>query len=139
MMDKRDDLGDLLSDNERITKFGRYLRSTSLDELPQLFNVVKGDLSLVGPRPLLTDYLPLYNDFQKRRHEVKPGITGWSQVNGRNAITWDEKFSLDVWYVDNLSLFLDMKILFLTLKKVVKSENINSSDEITMAKFTGTN
>lgn len=139
MVDKTDDLGYLLPDNERITRFGAFLRKTSLDELPQLINVIKGDLSLIGPRPLLVDYLPLYSDFQRRRHEVKPGITGWAQVNGRNAISWEEKFKLDVWYVDNISIFLDMKILILTLVKVVKSEGVNASTSSTMEAFNGNN
>lgn len=130
--------GDLADDCDRITRLGRFLRHTSLDELPQLINIIKGDLSLVGPRPLLEEYLPLYNEQQKRRHLIKPGITGWAQVNGRNAITWDEKLKLDVWYVDNLNFILDVKILTLTLKKVFKSENINTSDTNTMDKFKGT-
>jgi undecaprenyl phosphate N,N'-diacetylbacillosamine 1-phosphate transferase len=131
--------GVLLPDNERITRTGRFIRQTSIDELPQLVNVLKGDLSLVGPRPLLLDYLTLYNNFQKRRHEVKPGITGWAQINGRNAITWNEKFKLDVWYVDNLTFILDIKIILLTAKKAFKSENVNSSDKTTMDRFTGNN
>ena len=121
----------------RITPIGSFIRNRSIDELPQLINVLKGDLSLIGPRPLLVDYLHLYSDFQKRRHEVKPGISGWAQVNGRNLITWDEKFKLDVWYVDNISLKLDIKIVYLTLLKVFKSENINSSLKNTMEKFSG--
>ena len=128
-----------LPDNARITRFGRFLRKTSLDEIPQFFNVLKGDISLVGPRPLLVDYLPLYNEEQKRRHLVKPGITGWAQVNGRNAISWQEKFRLDVWYIDNLSFLLDLKILLLTIIKVFKSKDVNSSDIITMDKFAGNN
>lgn len=126
-----------LSDAERLTPFGRFLRASSLDELPELWNVLKGDMSLVGPRPLLLEYLPLYSAEQARRHENRPGITGWAQVNGRNAISWDQKFALDVWYVDNQSFWLDMKILFLTIKKVIVREGISSSDHATMEKFTG--
>jgi len=129
--------GQLKSDEERITKFGGILRKYSMDELPQLINVLKGDMSFIGPRPLLPEYLNLYNNFQKRRHEVKPGITGWAQVNGRNAISWQKKFEYDVWYVDNISFWLDLKILFLTIKKVFKSEGISSSTSLTMEKFTG--
>ena len=139
MNDKRNVNNELLPDNERITPIGKFIRNSSLDELPQFVNVIKGDLSLIGPRPLLVDYLPLYNDFQRRRHEVKPGITGWAQINGRNAITWNEKFKLDIWYVDNLSFILDLRILFLTAKKVLKSENINTSETMTMIKFSGNN
>lgn len=128
-----------LSDEDRLSSFGKKLRKYSLDELPQLFNVVKGDLSLVGPRPLLMEYLPLYSREQARRHLVKPGITGWAQVNGRNAISWDEKFKLDVWYVDHRSFMLDLKILFLTVKKVFLSEGISAKGEVTMPKFTGKN
>jgi lipopolysaccharide/colanic/teichoic acid biosynthesis glycosyltransferase len=138
MTDARDESGELLSDAERLTKFGRLLRSTSLDELPELWNVVKGDMSLVGPRPLLMEYVPLYSEEQTRRHEVRPGITGWAQINGRNAISWDERFKLDVWYVTNRSLWLDLKIIFLTLKKVVVREGISADGEATMTKFTGT-
>lgn len=138
MTNERDEYGNLLPDSIRLTKFGSWLRKTSLDELPSLLNVLKGDMSLVGPRPLLVKYLPLYNDFQKRRHEVKPGITGWAQVNGRNAITWEKKFELDVWYVDNQSLWLDVKILFLTVYKVFKREGISAEGEATMSEFTGT-
>lgn len=130
--------GSLKSDAERITPLGRWLRSTSLDELPELFNVVKGDMSLIGPRPLLTEYLPLYSPEQARRHEVKPGITGWAQVNGRNAISWEEKFKLDVWYVDHQSFWLDLKILFLTALRVVQSNGISHPGHETMPKFTGT-
>jgi sugar transferase EpsL len=126
MTDARDESGELLSDADRLTKFGRLLRSTSLDELPELWNVVKGDMSLVGPRPLLMEYVPLYSEEQTRRHEVRPGITGWAQINGRNAISWDERFKLDVWYVTNRSLWLDLKIIFLTLKKVVVREGISA-------------
>ncbi|HMN33653.1 MAG TPA: sugar transferase [Chitinophagaceae bacterium] len=129
--------GSLLPNAERLTPFGRVLRSTSLDELPSLINVLKGDMSLVGPRPLLMDYLPLYNEFQKRRMEVKPGITGWAQVNGRNTLSWDEKFKLDVWYVDNRSFWLDIKILWLTLIKVLKREGISPVGKDVMPRFTG--
>lgn len=137
MLDAYDEDGNLLPNDLRHTKFGNFLRSTSLDELPELWNVLKGDMSLVGPRPLLTDYLPLYNEEQARRHDVRPGITGWAQVNGRNAISWEEKFKLDTWYVDNQSLLLDLKIIFMTLKKVVVKEGVNASDNMTMARFTG--
>jgi len=137
MNDKKDNEGNLLSDAERMTKIGNFVRSTSLDEIPQLLNVIKGDMSLIGPRPLLVEYLPLYNTEQKRRHEVRPGITGWAQVNGRNAISWQQKFEYDVWYVDNLSFTLDIKILFLTIKKVFVREGISSKTNATMEKFTG--
>jgi len=137
MNDKRNSSGELLPDNERITAFGKFIRNNSIDELPQLVNVLKGDLSLIGPRPLLIDYLPLYNDFQKRRHEVRPGITGYAQINGRNAISWRQKFEFDVWYVDNLSLLLDLKIIKQTILKTIKSEGINASTSETMSKFTG--
>lgn len=137
MTDKRDRKGNLLPDQIRLTSFGRSLRKYSLDELPQLVNVLKGELSLVGPRPLLMEYLTLYTEDQARRHHVKPGITGWAQVNGRNAISWDEKFKLDIWYVDNQSIFLDLKILFLTIKKVVYSEGINQPGSVTAETFTG--
>lgn len=137
MTDERDGKGNLLPDDQRLTKLGRFLRSTSLDELPELFNVLKGEMSLVGPRPLLMEYLPLYNTEQARRHEVPPGITGWAQVNGRNAIDWEEKFKLDVWYVDNRSFRLDLKILWLTFGKVFKREGISQEGETTMMKFTG--
>ena len=130
--------GKLLSDELRLTKFGKLLRSTSLDELPSLWNVLKGEMSLVGPRPLLVEYLPLYSSKQARRHEVKPGITGWAQVNGRNTISWDEKFDLDVWYVDNQSVWLDIKILFLTIKKVIMRDGISAKDDATMPPFKGT-
>lgn len=129
--------GESLPDSERVTSFGQFLRSTSLDELPELWNVLKCDMSLVGPRPLLMEYLPLYSKEQYRRHEVRPGITGWAQVNGRNAISWEEKFKLDVWYVDNQSFLLDIKILFLTVKKVLAREGISGQGETTMKKFTG--
>lgn len=138
MTDQQNADGELLSDHDRLTKFGMLLRKLSLDELPQLFNVVKGDISLVGPRPLLMEYLPLYTSEQTRRHEVRPGITGWAQVNGRNAISWEEKFMLDVWYVDNRSFLLDIAILFSTVLKVFKSEGINQSGQATMEKFKGT-
>ncbi|AFT69997.1 Sugar transferase, putative [Alloalcanivorax dieselolei B5] len=137
MTDERDENGELLPDDVRLTKFGAFLRSTSLDELPELINVLKGDMSLVGPRPLLMEYLPLYSERQYRRHEVRPGITGWAQINGRNALSWDEKFELDVWYVENRSLWLDIKILFLTVLKVVKRDGISHGGEATMPKFTG--
>lgn len=137
MTDAKDDEGNLLPDDIRLTSFGQFLRRSSLDELPQLFNVLMGDISLVGPRPLLMDYLPLYSREQARRHEVRPGITGWAQVNGRNAIGWEEKFKLDVWYVDNQSFFLDMKILFLTAKKVLIKEGISAPGMETMPRFLG--
>ena len=137
MNDKKDSQGKLLSDAERLTTIGNFVRKTSLDEIPQLINVLKGDMSLIGPRPLLTHYLHLYNDFQNRRHEVKPGITGWAQVNGRNAISWDKKFELDVWYVDNISFILDCKIILKTILKVVKSDGINAADAATIEPFDG--
>ena len=137
MRDAEDENGRPLPDAERLTPFGRKLRAASLDELPELWNVLKGDMSLVGPRPLLMEYLPLYNAEQRRRHLVRPGITGWAQVNGRNAISWPEKFRLDVWYVENRSLLLDIKILFLTVKKVLDRSGINSEGEATVTKFTG--
>ncbi|HTM66052.1 MAG TPA: sugar transferase [Flavipsychrobacter sp.] len=137
MNDKRDATGNLLPDSERLTAIGRFVRKTSLDEIPQLLNVVKGDMSLVGPRPLLVEYLPLYNKEQKKRHAVRPGITGWAQVNGRNAISWNQKFEYDVWYVKHLSFALDVKIILLTVAKVFKSEGINSPTSVTMEKFTG--
>ncbi|MDQ8140979.1 sugar transferase [Chryseobacterium sp. CFS15] len=139
MNDKKDANGDLLSDAERLTPIGAFVRKTSLDEIPQLINVLKGDMSLVGPRPLLPQYLPLYNDDQKRRHNVRPGITGWAQVNGRNAISWTKKFELDVWYVDHVSLFTDMKVFFTTFKKVFKSEGISQNGQATMEAFNGNN
>lgn len=139
MRDLNDAEGNLLPDSERMTTFGKFLRSTSLDELPELWNVLKGDMSLVGPRPLLVEYLSLYTPDQYRRHEVRPGITGWAQVNGRNAIGWEDKFKLDVWYVDNQSFWLDLKIIFLTLKKVVVRDGINAEGEATTTKFTGSN
>jgi len=139
MNDRTDINGDLLPDNQRVTAIGSFVRKTSLDELPQLINVIKGDMSLIGPRPLRTYYLPIYSDFQKRRHNVRPGITGWAQVNGRNAISWTKKFEYDVYYVDNLSFTFDMKILFKTFWKVVKAADINTSKEVTMEKFNGRN
>lgn len=139
MKNSTDKNGNLLSDNERVTKFGGFLRSFSLDELPELINILKGDMSLVGPRALLVQYLGLYNDEQIRRHEVLPGLTGWAQINGRNSITWSEKFKLDVWYVDNWSLWLDIKIFFLTFWKVLKREGINQSESVTMEYFNGRN
>ena len=138
MNDKKDEHGHLLPDIERLTATGKFIRKTSLDEIPQMINVLKGDMSLIGPRPLLVEYLPLYNSIQARRHEVKPGITGWAQVNGRNAISWQQKFEFDVWYVDNISFKTDLKILWMTINKVFKSEGINSSNSATMEKFTGT-
>ena len=137
MRDAVDKDGNPLPDSERLTPFGKKLRATSLDELPELWNVLKGDMSLVGPRPLLMSYLPLYNEFQYRRHEMKPGVTGWAQVNGRNALSWDEKFAHDIWYIDHYSFWLDMKILFLTVKKVFIKEGISAEGEATMPYFTG--
>jgi len=137
MRDAVDAKGNALPDAERMTPFGSFLRASSLDELPELWNVLKGDMSLVGPRPLLMEYLPLYSAEQYRRHDVRPGVTGWAQINGRNALSWEDKFRLDVWYVDNRSLWLDVKILFLTVKKVVKKDGISADGEVTMSKFTG--
>ncbi|MEZ9269178.1 sugar transferase [Vibrio splendidus] len=137
MKDAVDAKGNLLPDDERMTPFGDKLRSSSLDELPGLWNVLKGDMSLVGPRPLLVQYLPLYNKEQVRRHDVRPGITGWAQINGRNAISWEEKFALDVWYVDNKTLWLDIKVLFMTVKKVFVKEGISADDHVTMPEFKG--
>lgn len=137
MTSERGTDGELLPDAVRLTPFGRFLRSTSLDELPELWNVLKGDMSLVGPRPLLMEYLPLYSPEQARRHAVRPGVTGWAQVNGRNAISWEEKFALDTWYVDHQSLLLDIRILWLTVKKVLVREGISAAGEATMGKFTG--
>ncbi len=131
--------GELLSDEQRLPMFGKFLRKTSLDELPQLFNVLKGDLSFVGPRPLLMEYLPLYNAEQMRRHDVKPGITGWAQVNGRNAISWNEKFKLDIWYVDNRSFSIDLKILWMTAMKIFKRDGVSAEGHVTMPRFTGNN
>lgn len=139
MLDAKDKQGNLLPDEQRMTKFGSFLRSTSLDELPGLFNVLKGDMSLVGPRPLLVQYLPLYNKEQARRHNVRPGITGWAQVNGRNAISWEQKFELDVWYVNNQSMWLDLKILLLTVKKVFIRDGINADGHVTIEPFKGSN
>lgn len=137
MRDSVDSQGQPLPDSERLASFGQFLRTTSLDELPELWNVLKGDMSLVGPRPLLMEYLPLYNDEQRRRHVVRPGITGLAQVNGRNSLSWEERFNLDVWYVDNQSFWLDVKILFLTVKKVLMRDGISAAGEVTMSKFTG--
>lgn len=137
MNDKKDEYGHLLPDVERLTPIGKFVRKTSLDEIPQLINVLKGDMSLIGPRPLLEEYIPLYNAHQKRRHEVRPGITGWAQVNGRNALDWPKRFEMDVWYVNNLSFWLDLKIIFLTILKVLKSEGVNSATSATMEKFRG--
>ena len=137
MRDAIDADGRPLRDTERLTKLGRFLRSSSLDELPELWNVLKGEMSLVGPRPLLMEYLPLYSPEQSRRHEVRPGVTGWAQVNGRNAISWEEKFALDVWYVENQSLWLDLKIILLTFRKVIRRDGISAAGEATMPKFTG--
>lgn len=139
MNDKKDANGNLLSDAERLTPIGLFVRKTSLDEIPQLINVLKGDMAIIGPRPLLPQYLPLYNEVQKHRHDVRPGITGWAQVNGRNAISWTKKFDLDVWYVDNLSLNLDIKIFFLTIKKVVVREGIAAEGQVTTEAFNGNN
>lgn len=137
MNDKKDSEGNLLSDSERLTAVGSFVRKTSLDEIPQLLNVLKGDMSFIGPRPLLVQYLPLYNDFQKQRHNIRPGITGWAQVNGRNAISWEKKFEYDVWYVANCSLGLDIKILSLTIKKVIKKEGITKEGQVTTEAFKG--
>jgi undecaprenyl phosphate N,N'-diacetylbacillosamine 1-phosphate transferase len=137
MNEKKDAQGELLPDEKRLTGVGKFVRKTSLDEIPQLMNVIKGDMSLIGPRPLLIQYLPLYNTDQKRRHEVRPGITGWAQVNGRNAISWQKKFEYDVWYVNHVTFLLDLRILLLTVQKVFKSEGISSTTSITMEKFTG--
>ncbi len=138
MNDGKDAKGDLLPDDKRLTPIGKFVRKTSLDEIPQLLNVIKGDMSIVGPRPLLVEYLPLYNEQQKHRHDVKPGITGWAQVNGRNAISWEQKFEFDTWYVNNISFLLDMRILLLTVRNVLRSEGISSATSATMEKFTGT-
>ena len=139
MNESRDAAGNLLPDDKRLTRVGSFVRKTSLDEIPQLINVLTGDMSIVGPRPLLTHYLHLYNDFQNRRHEVRPGITGWAQVNGRNAISWDKKFEYDVWYVDNISFLIDVRIIFMTVLKVIKSDGINAGGTITMEPFEGQN
>lgn len=138
MRDALDDKGEPLPDKDRMTPFGTFLRSSSLDELPELWNVIKGDMSLVGPRPLLVEYLPLYNKHQLRRHEARPGVTGWAQVNGRNALSWEEKFDLDVWYVDNRTLWLDLKIIFMTIRKVLVRDGVNAQGEATMSRFNGT-
>ena len=137
MTDQRDRHGNLLPDHDRLTSLGKLVRKTSLDEIPQLLNVLKGDMSLIGPRPLLVEYLPLYNGVQRRRHSVRPGITGWAQVNGRNAISWERKFEYDVWYADHVSFELDMKIIFLTIQKVIRSEGISQQGQATAEKFTG--
>lgn len=137
MVEAYDKNGELLPDDKRMTSFGSFLRSSSLDELPELWNVIKGDMSLVGPRPLLLEYLPLYSDEQARRHEVLPGVTGWAQINGRNAIGWDEKLKLDIWYVDNKSFQLDLKIILITINKVLRREGITAKEQVTMSKFTG--
>ena len=139
MRDTKDSSGNLLSDDERLTKFGKILRSTSLDELPEFFNILRGEMSLIGPRPLLPEYLPLYSGEQIKRHNVLPGLTGWAQINGRNSISWTEKFKLDVWYVENWSLKLDLKIFFLTIVKVIKQEDINQESTVTMEAFNGNN
>ena len=139
MTDEKDAKGNLLPDDKRLTKVGKFVRSTSIDELPQLFNVLKGDMALIGPRPLLVQYLSLYSKEQNRRHEVRPGITGWAQCNGRNAISWTEKFDLDVWYVDNLSFVIDLKVFLITIKKVIFREDINSATSVTMEYFNGKN
>lgn len=137
MTDQRDENGELLPDEVRLTRFGRLLRSTSLDELPELWNILRGDMSIVGPRPLLVRYLPRYNEEQRRRHDVRPGLTGWAQVNGRNAISWEEKFRLDVWYVEHLSFLLDLKVIFMTVKKVICREGISAENAATVVEFTG--
>lgn len=137
MTDERDQYGNLLPDNERLPEFGQKVRSTSLDELPEFWNILKGDMSLIGPRPLLPSYLPLYDEFQKRRHEVKPGLTGWAQVNGRNNLNWPERFKLDIEYVDNISLWMDIKIIIQTIEKVIKKDGISSEESVTMEPFKG--
>lgn len=139
MTDERDEDGNLLPDEKRLTKVGKFVRSTSIDELPQLINVLKGDMALIGPRPLLVQYLPLYSPEQARRHEVRPGISGWAQCHGRNAISWDEKFKLDVWYVDHCTLWTDIKVIFITIKKVLMRKDISSVTSVTMEVFTGNN
>lgn len=139
MNDKKDKNGELLPDHLRVSKFGNFIRDYSLDEIPQLLNVISGQMSIIGPRPLLVSYLPLYDDIQKKRHDVKPGITGWAQVNGRNSISWKEKFALDVWYTENISFAVDLKIFFKTIKKVIVREGVNSSENLTMPAFDGTN
>ena len=137
MTDAKDVHGNLLPDNQRLTRIGSFVRKTSLDEIPQLFNILKGEMSLIGPRPLLSEYLPLYNDIQKKRHQVRPGITGWAQVNGRNSIGWEEKFIFDVYYVNNFSFAMDLKVLFLTIKKVLLREGVTSVTSVSMEKFKG--
>jgi len=137
MKEIRDKNNKLLPDTQRLTKIGSFLRKTSIDELPELFNVLKGDMSLVGPRPLLVSYLERYNDYQKKRHDIRPGITGWAQINGRNSISWEEKFNLDIWYVENYSFILDMKIIFSTIKKVLAHDNVNQNKKNTMSEFYG--
>jgi sugar transferase EpsL len=139
MTNDTDQNGELLPNKDRLTEFGKFLRSTSLDEVPELINVIKGDMSLVGPRPLLMDYIPLFNEFQNRRHEVKPGITGWAQINGRNALNWDDKFKLDIWYVENQSFWLDLKIIILTVFKTIKREGISHEGDVAMPRFSGNN
>ncbi len=139
MTDERDADGNMLPDEQRLTRVGKFVRSTSIDELPQLINVLKGDMSLIGPRPLLVEYLPLYNEEQRRRHEVRPGISGWAQCHGRNAISWAEKFKLDVWYVDHCSLWTDIKVVFITIKNVLMRKDINSATSATMESFEGNN
>lgn len=139
MNDRKDAQGNYLPDSERLTRIGSFIRQTSLDELPQLINVLKGDMAIIGPRPLLPQYLSLYSESQKRRHNIRPGITGWAQVNGRNAISWTMKFELDIWYIDNVSFVTDCKVMFLTLKKVIKKEGINQADQATVEAFTGNN
>ena len=138
MTDECDENGNLLPDDERLTRFGRTLRSTSLDELPELWNILRGDMSIVGPRPLLVKYLPLYNEEQRHRHDVRPGLTGWAQANGRNAISWEEKFKLDVWYVQHISFWVDVKVIFMTVKKVFCRDGISSETSVTMEEFSGT-
>lgn len=137
MNDKKDEAGNLLSDADRLTKVGMFVRKTSLDELPQLLNVLKGDMSLIGPRPLLPEYLSLYNDFQSQRHDVRPGITGWAQVNGRNSVSWQKKFELDVWYIKNITFLLDLRIIWMTIQKVLKKEGINAGGSATIERFNG--
>lgn len=139
MNDKKDTQGNFLSDAERLTSIGTFIRNTSFDEIPQLFNVIKGDLSIIGPRPLRTFYLPLYSEEQKKRHDVRPGITGWAQVNGRNAISWEQKFKYDIWYVENMSFLLDFKIVFLTIKKIFMREGISQEGQVTIERFNGKN
>ena len=138
MTDERDENGNLLPDDQRLTRFGQILRSTSLDELPELWNILRGDMSIVGPRPLLVKYLPLYNEEQRHRHDVRPGLTGWAQANGRNAISWEEKFKLDVWYVQHISFWVDVKVIFMTVKKVFCRDGISSETSVTMEEFSGT-